>query len=113
LLIYDWISSYRNLADCATFIDTNNIIVPITEFNWRNEFTYTATQNCVLCAKYVASAMTTGSEKDYYIDNQWIGVNAYAGSDGGNYLSRQIFLKKGQTFTLSMGMMKYVVYGTF
>jgi hypothetical protein len=57
--------------------------------------------------------MTTGSEKDYYIDNQWIGVNAYAGSDGGNYLSRQIFLKKGQTFTLSMGMMKYVVYGTF
>lgn len=95
----------------VAFIDTSNVIVPKTTATGSNVFTYTATQNCVLCILMVCSNLATTTGQDYYIDDKWIGRNDWTGSDGGQYSSTYFQLKKGQTFRLDKGAVSYAVYG--
>lgn len=94
-----------------SFIDTDNVIVPKTTATHSSVFTYTASEDCVLCILMVATNQTTTTGQDYYINDKWIGRNDWAGSTGGGYYSRYFMLKKGQTFKLDKGASSYAVYG--
>lgn len=94
-----------------SFIDTDNVIVPKTFCTASNSFSYTASEDCMLFMYTVASALATGGNQDYYINDNWIGTNGYAGSDGGQYNSLHILLKAGQTFKINKGVVHYTVFG--
>lgn len=92
----------------GVFIDTSNEIVSKTTYNSAVGLTYTATQDCVVCADLISNGNTF---PNVTIDNKWIGLQFQNTLQQTTY---QFFLKKGQTLNISASVsdnVNYVVYG--
>lgn len=92
----------------GVFIDPTNEIVPKTTYNSAVGLTYTATQDCVVCADLISDGNTF---PNVTIDNKWIGLQFQNTLQQTTY---QFFLKKGQTLNISASVsdnVNYVIYG--
>lgn len=78
----------------GAFIDTDRVIVPDTAF--RSSLSYTAVEDCVICL-YLVNKGNASTMLE--IDGKWI--QNYWQSSMVTTASAPIFLKKGQTFTVS------------
>lgn len=92
----------------GVFIDPSNVIVPQTAF--RTSLSYTATEDCVVCVYLVGAGQ---SSTRINIDGKY--VQNYWQSSMTTTASAPIFIKKGQTLTVS-GVVgeydsSYIVYG--
>lgn len=87
------------------FIDTNNIIVPLTEY--KSSMTYTATEDC-----YVILYTVFGSNTTIRINSEIVGNFDGSGNLG---ITNNFYLKNGQTISVANASSSYnsyyIIYG--
>jgi len=89
----------------GVFIDTNNVIISLTEY--KPSMTYTATEDC-----YVVLYTVFGSNTTIYINSEIVGNFDGSGNLG---ITNNFYLKKGQTISVANASSSYnsyyIVYG--
>lgn len=89
----------------GVYIDTNNVIISLTEY--KPSMTYTATEDC-----YVVLYTVFGSNTTIYINSEIVGNFDGSGNLG---ITNNFYLKKGQTISVANASSSYnsyyIVYG--
>ena len=89
----------------GVFVDTNNVIISLTEY--KPSMTYTATEDC-----YIVLYTVFGSNTTIHIDSEIVGNFDGSGNFG---ITNNFYLKKGQTISVTNASSSYnsyyIVYG--